>query len=142
MENLMTKNIGEIVADNYRTAQIFKNHKIDFCCKGNRSIQEVAEKNKLDAAMLLKEIESVQNQTNDDGIDFQSWALDLLADYVEKKHHRYVEQQTPILQQYLDKLCRVHGDRHPELFEITEHFNASAEELGMHMKKEEATLKM
>ena len=27
MENLMTKNIGEIVADNYRTAQIFKNHK-------------------------------------------------------------------------------------------------------------------
>lgn len=140
MENLMTKNIGEIVAENYRAAQIFKNHKIDFCCKGNRTIQEVAEKNKLDAAMLLKEIESVQNLASDDGIDFQSWALDLLADYVEKKHHRYVEQQTPILQQYLAKLCRVHGDRHPELYEITEHFNASAEDLGMHMKKEEAIL--
>src|SRR5690606_12139153 len=140
MENLMTKNIGEIVAENYRTAQIFKNHKIDFCCKGNRSIGEVAEKNKLDAALLLKEIENVQNQANDNGIDFQSWPLDLLADYVEKKHHRYVEQQTPILQQYLDKLCRVHGNHHPELFEITDHFNASAGDLAMHMKKEELIL--
>ena len=140
MENLMTKPIGEIVADNYRTAQIFKNHKIDFCCKGNRSIGEVAEKNKLDADQLLKEIENVRNQTNDNGIDFQSWPLDLLADYVEKKHHRYVERQTPILQQYLDKLCRVHGDRHPELFDIADHFNASAGDLAMHMKKEESIL--
>ena len=61
MENLMTKNIGEIVAENYRTAQIFKNHKIDFCCKGTRSILEVAEKNKLDANLLLQEIETVQH---------------------------------------------------------------------------------
>ncbi|MEQ8420621.1 MAG: iron-sulfur cluster repair di-iron protein [Arenibacter algicola] len=137
MENLMTKNIGEIVAENYRTAQVFKNHKIDFCCKGNRSIVEVAEKSKLDPNLLLQEIETVQHQTNDDIIDFKTWPLDLLADYIEKKHHRYVEAQIPILNQYLAKLCRVHGDRHPELYEITEHFNKSAGELAMHMKKEE-----
>ncbi len=137
MKSTMERNIGEIVAENYRTAQIFKNHKIDFCCKGNRSIREVAEKDKIDADILLREIESVQQQTNDDTIDFKSWPLDLLADYIEKKHHRYVEAQIPVLNQYLDKLCRVHGDRHPELFEIREHFNTCAGELAMHMKKEE-----
>jgi len=140
MENLMTKHIGEIVAGDYRTAQVFKNHKIDFCCKGNRSIIEVAEKNQLDASLLLKEIETVLQQTTADNIDFKSWPLDLLADYIEKKHHRYVEAQTPILNQYLTKLCRVHGERHPELFEITEHFNKCAGELAMHMKKEELVL--
>ena len=140
MENLMTKHIGEIVADDYRTAQIFKNHKIDFCCKGNRSIIEVAEKEQLDAQLLLKEIETVLQQTSSDTIDFKTWPLDLLADYIEKKHHRYVEAQTPILNQYLAKLCRVHGERHPELFEITEHFNKCAGELAMHMKKEELIL--
>ena len=36
---------------------------------------------------------------------------------------------------YLDKICRVHGDRHPELFEINEHFNATAGELAAHMKR-------
>lgn len=140
MENLMTKHIGEIVADDYRTAQVFKNHKIDFCCKGNRSIIEVAEKDQLDANLLLKEIETVRQQTSSDNIDFKTWPLDLLADYIEKKHHRYVEAQTPILKQYLTKLCRVHGERHPELFEITEHFNKCAGELAMHMKKEELIL--
>ena len=124
MENTLKKNIGEIVAEDYRTAQIFKNHKIDFCCRGNRSIQEVAEKNKLDAELLLKEIEEVQHHSNGDNIDFKSWPLDLLADYIEKKHHRYVAERIPVLKQYLNKLCQVHGERHPELFEITEHFNA------------------
>lgn len=137
MEHLMSKPIGEIVADNYKTAQVFKSHKIDFCCKGNRSVLEVAEKNKLDANLLLKELQSVQQQTHGDQIDFTAWPLDLLADYIEKKHHRYVETQIPILKQYLSKLCRVHGERHPELLEITQHFNTSAGELTKHMKKEE-----
>lgn len=35
------KTIGQIVADDYRTAAIFKSFGIDFCCKGNRTISEV-----------------------------------------------------------------------------------------------------
>src|SRR5690606_15049761 len=73
-------------------------------------------------------------------IDFTSWPLDLLADYVEKKHHRYVEEKTPIIQGFLNKLCKVHGDLHPELFEINELFNQAASELAAHMKKEEMIL--
>lgn len=129
-----------MVAEDYRTAQVFKNHKIDFCCKGNRSLQEVAEKHNLDVDMLLGEIDEVQRQTRSDNTDFKTWPLDLLADYIEKKHHRYVEAQIPVLKQYLNKLCKVHGERHPELFKIDEHFNASAGELAMHMKKEELVL--
>ena len=134
------KTIGQMVAEDYRIAQVFKNHKIDFCCQGNRSIKEVAEKHRLEADTLLQEIDQVQKEPNNDNIDFKSWPIDLLADYIEKKHHRYVEERIPVLKQYLDKLCKVHGDRHPELLEINEHFIASAGELAMHMKKEELVL--
>ena len=134
------KTIGQMVAEDYRIAQVFKNHKIDFCCQGNRSIKEVAEKHRLEADTLLQEIEQVQQEPNNDNIDFKSWPIDLLADYIEKKHHRYVEERIPVLKQYLNKLCKVHGERHPELFEINEHFIASAGELAMHMKKEELVL--
>lgn len=140
MENTLEKTIGQLVADDYRTAQVFKNHKIDFCCKGNRSLAEVAEKYKIDLDELLGELEMVQRETPTDNTDFKSWPLDLLADYIEKKHHRYVEETIPVLKQYLDKLCKVHCERHPELFEIHEHFNLSAGELAMHMKKEELVL--
>ncbi len=140
MEKILEKPIGQIVAEDYRTAQIFKNHKIDFCCQGNRSIQDAANKKKIDAQVLINEIKEVQLGEQDGTIDFKSWPLDLLADYIEKKHHRYVEERIPVLKPYLEKLCRVHGERHPELFEITEHFNKSAGELAAHMKKEEIIL--
>ena len=41
---------------------------------------------------------------------------------------------------FLDKLCKVHGERHPELFEINKLFNETAQELSAHLKKEELIL--
>lgn len=136
----MIQTIGEIVAMDYRTAQVFKNHKIDFCCRGNRTIQEIALKNNLNIDSLYAELKAVTEKNTDDTIDVKSWPLDLLIDYIEKKHHRYVETQSTIINQYLDKLCRVHGVNHPELIQIKELFSASAGDLAMHMKKEELIL--
>lgn len=85
MENLLETPVGQIVAEDYRTAQIFKNHKIDFCCQGNRSIREAAEKNKLDAHVLLNEIKTLQNIKTEERIDFQKWPMEQLIDYIEKK---------------------------------------------------------
>ncbi len=132
--------IGEIVADNYRYASVFKSAGIDFCCTGNRSIQEACAKKNISVENLLEQLKNAASSSTQDSIDYQSWPLDLLADYIEKKHHRYVEQKTQEIQPYLDKVCRVHGDRHPELFEINEHFTTTAGELAMHMKKEELVL--
>ncbi len=140
MNNTMDKTIGQMVTEDYRTAQIFKEHKIDFCCKGNRTISEAVANKGLDLNTILQKLDAVQGNGQSDLPDFNTWSLDLLIDYIEKKHHRYVEQQIPILKQYLTKLCKVHGERHPELFEIFEHFKTSAGELAMHMKKEELVL--
>lgn len=134
------KEIGQFVAEDFRTAAIFSKHGIDFCCRGNRTVEEVCEKNELDANALLDELEAVLTSKSDQSIDYKSWPTDLLIDYIEKKHHRYVEAKIPVLLQFLDKLCRVHGERHPELFKINALFTASAGELAAHMKKEELVL--
>jgi len=134
------KNIGQFVAEDYRTAAIFKKHNIDFCCKGHRTLEEVCEKKGIKQDEILYELETVLNSNSNQSIDYKSWPLDLLVDYIEKKHHRYVEEKIPILKQFLDKLCNVHGERHTELFKINELFTASANELTAHMKKEEIIL--
>jgi regulator of cell morphogenesis and NO signaling len=41
---------------------------------------------------------------------------------------------------YLEKLCNVHGQNHPELFEVKDLFFEAAGELTSHMKKEEFIL--
>lgn len=132
--------IGELVAQDYRTASVFQAHGIDFCCRGNRSITEVCEKNNVSADQLIQELEAVVSHQAIANADYQNWPLDVLADHIEKTHHRYIEDKTPAIKQYLDKLCKVHGDRHPELFEITAIFNESAGDLAAHMKKEELIL--
>ena len=140
METLEKNTIGEFVAKDFRTAAIFSRHGIDFCCKGHRTIEEVCQIKKINEADLLEELEAVMDSKNDYGIDFNSWPLDLLVVYIEKTHHRYVEEKTPVLLQYLDKLCSVHGSSHPELFQINELFTGCAGELAQHMKKEELIL--
>ena len=133
------KTIGDYVAENFRTAEVFKKYHIDFCCKGGRTVQEACDKKKVSPEEIYKELEEVANRKSED-IDFNAWPLDLLADYVEKTHHRYVEEKSAMLIPYLNKLCKVHGERHPELFKINELFSGSAEDLAAHMKKEELIL--
>jgi regulator of cell morphogenesis and NO signaling len=132
--------IGDFVARDFRTAAVFTKYNIDFCCKGQRTIDEVCAKENINEADLLKELNTVLASKNDSGIDFNSWPLDLLIDYIEKIHHRFVEEKTPVILHFLDKLCSAHGNNHPELFEINQHFKDSAQELASHMKKEEFIL--
>lgn len=131
------KQIGQFVAADFRTAAVFNKYGIDFCCKGDRTVDEVCEKKGLNATTLIDELHAVLNSKTDQSIDYKSWPLDLLAEYIEKKHHRYVEEKSVVLRQFLNKLCSVHGNSHPELLKINELFTASAGELASHMKKEE-----
>lgn len=135
--------IGEIVAGDYRAAGIFETSGIDFCCNGNRTIAIACKQQNIEAGKLVDELQQVLDaplSTEDAVSDYKSWPLDLLADFIEKKHHRYVTTQIPVLQAFLEKINRVHGERHPELQEIKTLFDDCAGELTVHMKKEELML--
>lgn len=133
-------NIGDIVANDYRTATVFKNHSIDFCCNGNRSIDEACKSENIDSQQLVNELNEVLNDTSEKAVDFNHWALDLLADYIEKTHHRYCELKINEIKPYLEKITNVHGEQHPELIEINELFKETAGKMSVHMKKEELIL--
>lgn len=132
--------IGQMVAENYRTAPIFKKYGIDFCCKGGRSVEDACTQKGIDPTPLLADLERVSQEPVTDQTDYRTWPLDRLADHIEQTHHRYVEEAITQLRPFLDKVCRVHGDHHPALFHIQDAFYTSAAELAQHMKKEELVL--
>lgn len=132
--------IGEYVATDFRTAALFSNYTIDFCCKGNKTLAEVCAAKGLDIHQLENEITTILESNTATEIDFKSFSPNLLIDYILEAHHKYVVANTPVIVLYLDKLCKVHGERHPELFEITKLFKISAAEMGNHMQKEEVVL--
>lgn len=132
--------VADLVAKDYRTASVFKQNGIDFCCNGQRSIEDACNNEQVESDIVLKALQDVSLQQSDSSIDFNSWPLDLLADYIEKTHHRYVEKKIPEINPYLNKIVQVHGGRHPELAEIADLFQGIAAEMTIHMKKEELML--
>lgn len=140
MELTENNSVGALVAQDYRVAEVFAKYKIDFCCKGGQSINAACKSKSIDPERLIQELKSVMETNSPQNINFSSWPVDLLVDYIEKKHHRYINQKTPLLQAYLKKIASVHGAAHPELLEIQELFTTSAQNLAAHMKKEELIL--
>lgn len=132
--------VGDLVAQDYRVASVFKQQGIDFCCNGNRSIADVCQQDNIAVEPLIDALKEAAQNKGGSSIDYTSWPLDLLADYIEKTHHRYVETKSREIMPFLEKIVRVHGERHPELETVEQLFNTSVGELAMHMKKEELVL--
>ncbi len=132
--------VGEVVKQNFKTASLFQQHNIDYCCGGNRSISAACNEAGVDATTLISKLETLVDSKDPDSIYIDSLDLDELAGYIEKRHHSYVRKSIPFLQTSLDKICEVHGGNHPELFEIRDLFNDSAGNLTMHLQKEELVL--
>lgn len=80
------------------------------------------------------------SEKNQGDIDFKSFPLDLLSDYIEKTHHRYIDSKIPEITPYLEKIVNVHGNMHPELYEVERLFKESAGDLSAHLRKEELML--
>jgi len=129
--------IGEIVADDFRTAAVFTKYHIDFCCKGYRTIEEVCKKRDIEETVLIEYIRNAKINTANQSFDYKTWPVDVIADYLTKTHHRYIEEKAPIILQYLTKLIGVHGEIHPELHEIHTIFSKSFLDLTVHMNREE-----
>jgi len=132
--------VGNIVARNYKAAEVFDKYRIDFCCQGKKTLADACKQKNVDISTLSAELEKVMEEPKDQSVDFRAWSPDLLCDYIEKTHHRYVSEAIPVLGQYLEKVVRVHGQRHPELIEVYWHFREVANELLQHMVKEERVL--
>lgn len=134
------ESIGELVAKDFRKAQVFKKYGIDFCCGGKKSLSKACEEKGLNPEVVKRELNAIPESNTVQDTDFQSWDLSFLADYIVNIHHAYVREAIPALYEYTTKIARVHGANHPELIQVAKHFTNVANELESHMPKEERVL--
>ena len=138
-KNIKQTAVGQIVADEFATAKVFRRYGIDFCCHGSTPLAEACAQAGIDVDTVIGEL-SKGAQTNGGGIPFASWPLDLLIDYVLKIHHRGIREKGPGLLSLIRKVREAHGTNHPELYEIDELMRFSLEDLENHLQKEENVL--
>lgn len=132
--------IGELVTKDYRKADVFKKFGIDFCCGGKKTLSKVCKEKDLDQTEIEDALKALDYQPKGKQLNFESWTPSFLADYISNTHHTYVRESIPVILTYAQKVASRHGESHPEVITIANHFITVANELQGHMQKEDLIL--
>ncbi len=132
--------VRDIVAGDHRAAAVFEKHQIDYCCGGQRSIDDACKAAGVPADAVLAELAGLGAASRAADEDYAAWGPAALVDHIIATHHAYVRNALPTILAHTEKIAGKHGERHPELVEVARVFEGVAEEMTQHMMKEEHIL--
>jgi regulator of cell morphogenesis and NO signaling len=133
-----TVTVGELVLERPSRSRVLGELGIDFCCGGKKTLAQACAELGLDPAEVGARLDEAPVHPGD--VDWRTQPVDRLCDYLEATHHAFTRQELPRLRTMLDKVARVHGERHPEMVEVATLFGRFTDELFAHLDKEERVL--
>jgi regulator of cell morphogenesis and NO signaling len=136
------KTVRELALENPAATRVFEKLGIDYCCGGNKSLEEACRTANLPMDEVLDSLEMAEQSARAVQRD-RDWRTELLADlvaHINSTHHKYTREEIGRLGPLFDKVCSVHGKNHPEVLQVRASFQGLAQELTMHMMKEEMVL--
>jgi regulator of cell morphogenesis and NO signaling len=136
------KTVRELALENPSATRVFEKLGIDYCCRGNRSLEEACRTANLKVDQVLESLANADQAglAAQDDRDWQTEPIAELIAHIEQTHHSYTRQEITRLGPVFEKVCSVHGKNHPELLQIRDTFQALAQELSAHLMKEEMIL--
>ena len=142
MSVITEKTVGELAVEMPAATRVFEKLGIDYCCGGNRTLADACQAANvpLDQAVDSLEVADLTARAARKDRDWQAEPLSELIEHIKNTHHKYVREETARLTPLFEKVCTVHGQNHPELVRLRTTFAGLAQELAMHMMKEEMVL--
>ncbi len=141
--NLTTeKTVREVALESPASTRALEKLGIDYCCGGNQTLEQACRIAKVSMDEVLKALEAAPSayQPGPSDRDWQGESLTDLISHINSTHHKYVREEIARLGPLFQKVCSVHGQNHPELLRVQGTFGDLAQELVMHLMKEEMVL--
>lgn len=134
--------IGEIAARIPGATAVFRQYDLDFCCAGNRSLDEALMEKKIDRDSLVQALEILAEEGGEDAYtpprDIDDY--NALVNFIIERYHETHRRQFPELITLAERVEKVHG-AHPLCpAGLTQHLQGMYDELATHMEKEEIVL--
>ena len=136
------KTVRELALENPAATRVFEKLGIDYCCGGNKPLEEACRAANLNTDQVLDSLEMAEQSAHAAQKD-RNWQVEPLADliaHIKNTHHKYTRAEIARLGPLFDKVCSVHGKNHVELLQIRGIFQGLAQELTTHMMKEDMVL--
>jgi regulator of cell morphogenesis and NO signaling len=133
--------VAEVALAIPQAIEILNQYNLDYCCHGDVPFTQACISLQLDPATVWSAImKKTSGPVRVNRMDFSSWNSSVLADFIVQHHHTYIREAIPQINELLDKICEVHGDKNPELLAIRNDFLELADDLLNHLPKEEEIL--
>lgn len=132
--------VADIVTQFPGAAEVFKQYRVDFCCGGDRPLDDAVRDQNLDVNDVLNKLHSSyekEKHRQNRSIDWTKASYGELIDHIIYKHHAFLKEELPLVSQYTTKIFRVHGSSHPELADVHKLFHQLKVDLEHHMEREE-----
>jgi regulator of cell morphogenesis and NO signaling len=136
------RTVRELALENSAATRVFEKLGIDYCCGGNKSLEDACRASNLSVDQVIDSLEMAEAAAQAAQKD-RNWQIEPLADliaHIKITHHKYTREEMARLVHLLDKVCSVHGGNHPELQQVRASFWSLVQELTTHMMKEERVL--
>ena len=136
------KTVRELAQEKPGAARVFEKLGIDYCCGGKQTLEQACHSAGIPVNDVLGalEVADPSGQALAKDSDWQKEPLGDLMLHIRITHHKYTREAIARLGPLFEKVCSVHGERHPELFELRAIFQSLAQELTTHLLKEEMVL--
>lgn len=141
MEDIENLTLAKIVTLKPQAAQLLEKYNLDYCCGGKKTLHDALSDNAERLDEIKIELDIIFSKKNSDSeIKYDDLSLTQLVDHIISKHHAYVKEYAPIINEHLKKVADKHGLRHPSLIKIKQLFDDVKREMENHMMKEEVIL--
>jgi len=106
--------VTDIVVHDYRTADVFRKYDIDFCCGGKWPLDIVCQNKNLNTEEVISELQKIVTQSSSNAaLDFDSWEVDFLVDYIYNVHHRYLKKALLETREQVNRFLNEHRKKFP-----------------------------
>lgn len=140
MAELQThRTVAELVTERPSRSRFFEKLGIDYCCGGERTVDEVCEERGLDARTLLDALEASETGAGEES-DLREATPAALIHHIVEIHHGYLRRELPRLSEIGAHVAAHHGEREPRLRKVVELFERLRGDLEKHIDSEESEL--
>ena len=130
--------VADVVTDYPKSADIFRNVGIDFCCGGQESIASaVNHKPNIDLNSLLNKLNHIDNTEGNSTINPKFLNVESLIQYIQSAYHETLKEEFKNLTPYMTKLSKVHGPSHPYLLKLQDLYREFRDSMLDHIRKED-----
>jgi regulator of cell morphogenesis and NO signaling len=142
MSVITEKTVRELALENVVATRVFERLGIDYCCGGNRTLEQACHAANISIDQVLKSMEEAQlsSPANSKDRNWQTEPLGDLVSHITTTHHKYTRNEIARLGPLFAQVCSVHGNNHPELLQLRDIFGRLSQELASHLMKEEMVL--